>query len=219
MDDTITGGDRWNTIHGGGGDDTIVAGRGFDSIEPGGGNDDADAGPGRDTVSYDHFSAPVVVDLRTGQATGAGDEDTLVSITNILGTRRFSDRLIGDEQDNRLHGGRSAFSNRADVLIGGGGDDVLQAGELRSNTRSLSNDDRLFGGAGNDQLKGRCGSDLLVGGPGRDSLKAEGGDDRIRARDGTRDTVRGGPHFDSASVDSQLDDVSGIELFFGQIST
>jgi Ca2+-binding RTX toxin-like protein len=43
------------------------------------------------------------------------------------------------------------------------------------------NSDRLFGGSGNDLLRGRYGPDLLMGGPGRDTLR---GDDNTDACDG-----------------------------------
>jgi Ca2+-binding RTX toxin-like protein len=206
-DDTITGGDRWNPIQGGGGNDTIVAGPGFDLIEPGGGVDNVDGGPGSDTVSYRRFSAPVVVDLRTGEATAGGDVDALVSITNAIGTRRHSDRLIGDSENNRLNG---AGGDR-DELLGGAGDDVLRGGERFPSRPPAGDDDRLFGGAGNDWLRAGSGGDVLVGGPGRDTIQGQEGDDWIRAADGMKDIVHGGPDADRAMVDGQLDIVSGVE--------
>jgi Ca2+-binding RTX toxin-like protein len=180
-------------------------------IEPGRGDDNVDGGPGRNTISYDRLSAAVVVDLRTGLATGRGDEDTFVSITNALGTRFHSDLLIGDEQDNRLNGG----GGPRDELIGGEGDDLLRAGDQVFRVLSPRNDDRLFGGAGDDQLDGNGGGDLLVGGPGRDRLRGQAGNDLLKARDGERDIVQGGRHRDRARVDNPSGDaVSGVEILF-----
>lgn len=206
-DDTIISGDEGIDIRAGSGDDTIAAGGGNDLITPGPGDDNVDGGPGRNTVFFRTVGAPVVVDLRTGRATGHGDEDTLVSITNVFGTI-FADRLIGNGQNNFFFG-----NGGRDEIRGLGGEDVLDGGECCPGGITPLNDDRIFGGAGNDRLEGGSGGDLLVGGAGSDRLRGEGGDDRIRARDGTEDIVRGGEDQDRASIDGQLDNVEGIEIF------
>ena len=82
-----------------------------------------------------------------------------------------------------------------DVICGLGGNDLLDGG--------LGND-VLIGGAGNDSLEGGAGSDVLLGGPGNDLL---------RAWDGTRDHVDGGPGRDRAWVDPHLDHVSHVERY------
>ncbi|MDY0328392.1 MAG: hypothetical protein RBR07_09105, partial [Arcobacteraceae bacterium] len=78
--DTITGNSLDNTIEGGIGDDTLSGGSGDDYI---------DGGAGSNTVSYSYVSSlnGVVVDLKdeTG-IVATGDEDTLVSIANVIGT-------------------------------------------------------------------------------------------------------------------------------------
>ncbi|TVQ20627.1 MAG: DUF4347 domain-containing protein [Leptolyngbya sp. DLM2.Bin15] len=66
------------------------------------------------------------------------------------------DRLVGDNQDNVLRGGRGS-----DILIGRGGNDRLFGGAC---------DDLLIGGPGDDVLNGGRGNDVLIGGPGNDIL-------------------------------------------------
>ncbi|MEO1993840.1 MAG: hypothetical protein ABGZ17_01025, partial [Planctomycetaceae bacterium] len=55
-----------------------------------------------------------------------------------------------------------------DIMIGGGGDDILLA--------SYGND-ILFGGGGDDLLRGEAGDDVLDGGLGDDNLTGDDGDD------------------------------------------
>jgi Ca2+-binding RTX toxin-like protein len=209
--DTMTGSDRPDELFGSSGDDTIDGGGGPDQIFPGFGNDTVDGGEGPDIVVFDSAGFPtpsgrvgVIVNLRTGVATTGSQQDTLVGVERVRGTTR-DDRLIGNAEDNTLFGERGA-----DVLIGGGGNDLLE-GSISNFLQP--NRDRLYGGRGRDRLDGDAGGDLLVGGAGRDNLDGEEGADTIRARDGTRDIVRGGPQLDRARVDGR-DDVEGIEIFF-----
>jgi Tol biopolymer transport system component len=73
--------------------------------------------------------------------------------------------------------------------------------------------DVACGLAGNDQSLGLKGNDVLEGGPGEDFLDGGTGNDVILARDGRRDTIRGGPGIDRARVDRGVDRVSGVEKF------
>jgi Ca2+-binding RTX toxin-like protein len=74
---------------------------------------------------------------------------------------------------------------RADVLIGGLGNDTLN------------------GGRGNDTIKGGAGNDHLIGGAGVDRLFGGRGNDRVDARDGTRDVVDCGPGTDLVRADKK----------------
>ena len=196
--DTITGGRSGQFIYGGAGDDVIDGRGGRDYTGPGSGDDTVDAGAGRDTLTFlERGSHGVVVNLRTGVATGQGS-DTLLRAENVLGTRS-DDRLIGDSQANNL----LAYQGY-DILIGGGGDDVID--------ESYAGEDRILGGRGNDKLNGGSRDDVLVGGPGRDSLRGGGGDDRLRTKDGFADTLSGGDGDDWARVDRR-DDVHRVERF------
>jgi Ca2+-binding RTX toxin-like protein len=83
-------------------------------------------------------------------------------------------------------------SNANDVLLGRGGNDTLR------------------GRGGNDVIRGGIGNDSLYGGPGRDRILGEPGNDKLYSRDGSRDTLNGGPGFDEAWVDG-LDVVKNVE--------
>jgi Ca2+-binding RTX toxin-like protein len=198
--DTITGRNRVDRISGGSGNDTIAAGGGSDLITPGPGIDMVDAGGGSgDGVDYSQMRRPgVIVNLRTGEATGQG-RDTLIGVEGASGT--FSDDLlIGDAHANAFTG-----LVGSDTLIGGGGNDQLKGGAGRG-------ENRLLGGAGDDRLAGGDHDDVLVGGSGRDRLRGREGNDRLRSRDGVRDLVRGGAGDDWARVDRR-DKVHAIERF------
>lgn len=107
-------------------------------------------------------------------ADAADGFDSLVLGASIPGL------LNGGPDSDRITGGPLA-----DRLIGGGGQDLLIGGD---------GDDRLFGGGREDQL---------VGAAGRDRFFGEQGADRLRAKDGQRDVVSGGPARDRATVDGK----------------
>lgn len=113
--------------------------------------------------------------------------------------------ITGTAANDTLTGTR-----RNDVICGLGGNDRIHGG---------GGSDRLYGGPGNDRLNGGAGSDRLYGEAGRDTLRAgTGGDllsggtdhDVLLARNRERDTLRGGPGDDRATVDRTLDTISSI---------
>jgi Ca2+-binding RTX toxin-like protein len=71
-------------------------------------------------------------------------------------------------------------------LDGGAGHDKLYGG---------AGDDQLLGGSGNDRLYGGTGDDLLLGGTGNDRLSGNEGQDRLDGGSGN-DLVDGGPDAD-----------------------
>ena len=70
--------------------------------------------------------------------------------------------------------------------------------------------DVIVGTSGPDIIRGGSGSDRLTGAGGADRLLGGAGSDDLRADDGRRDTVRGGPGRDRAVVDRR-DLVVGVE--------
>jgi large repetitive protein len=160
-DDILIGGNGNLHLHGGDGNDVLQAGtgnnelfgdNGNDLIYSGPGNDTIDGGAGNNTVSYEHATAGVHVDLSiiTAQNTLGAGTDTLTNIDNVIGSH-FNDTIIGGSDNNILSGG---LGN--DILNGGGGDDILIGGP-GNNT--------LTGGAGNDTFKweqGNTGHDLVT---------------------------------------------------------
>jgi hemolysin type calcium-binding protein len=88
-----------------------------------------------------------------------------------------------------------------DVLVGTPGDDVIYG---------FGGNDVIYGRGGNDVVVGGAGRDRLTGGRGRDDLYGKSGNDTLWARDGARDTVRGGRGRDAGRADRR-DRVRSLE--------
>jgi hypothetical protein len=89
-----------------------------------------------------------------------------------------------------------------DTLTGSGRDDVIIGKAGNDRLGGLGGDDTLVGGAGRDRLAGGSGHDTLVAGPGRDRLMGGRGRNTINSQDGTRDTARCGPGWDTVVADA-----------------
>ena len=147
--DFIFSGDGHDRIFGHAGNDDLQGGNGDDTLDGGAGSDLMNGGLGSDTVEYLNASGRVLVDLFADASVapyarfydnGAPEGDTYVGIENCTGGR-FSDRLLGDNDDSLLHG-----NNGWDRLYGRQGEDTL------------------IGGLGGDMLYGNNGSDVMTGG-------------------------------------------------------
>ncbi|MCH7659018.1 MAG: hypothetical protein IH933_00005, partial [Euryarchaeota archaeon] len=73
-----------------------------------------------------------------------------------------------------------------DIIVTGGGDDVVDGGD---------GDDTINSGAGDDIVKGGAGNDILNGGEGLDVIDGDAGNDILQGGPGP-DLVRGGPDND-----------------------
>ncbi|MEP1143692.1 MAG: Ig-like domain-containing protein [Henriciella sp.] len=156
---------------------------GGDIFEGNGGNDNfqvsyapfsVDGGDGTDILRfqdlvYDSASGSFVarpggvhIDLVIGQVVNDGfDEQTqLTGIENIQGTR-YSDRLIGNDENNDIYA-----SGDDDFVDAKGGDDYVVTG-LGNNT--------VFGGDGNDRILIGPGDNIVFGDDGDDFLSSESG--------------------------------------------
>lgn len=92
-----------------------------DTLEGNGGNNVLAGGLGMDTLSYEHASAGVTVNLastRVQNTIGAGS-DTISGFENLTGSA-FADRLVGSTLANILNGGAGD-----DILAGGAGADTF----------------------------------------------------------------------------------------------
>lgn len=161
--ENLTGSPGDDTIIGGTGDNALRGGAGNDVIEGGDGNDQLFGGDGVDTVQFRDASSGVAVDLRTGTATGAGN-DVLAEFENVIGSDR-GDTIFGDGGDNLLRG-----LYGADVLHGRSGNDVVRGGKGRDQLFGGRGDDLLQAGHNRDQLNGGQGNDVCRGAPGPDSF-------------------------------------------------
>ena len=163
---------------------------GNDTITPGTGNDTVNGGNGIDRVSYAERSAAVQVNLASNLATLGVELDALNSIEGAIGGSG-NDSLTGDINYNIFFGGPGN-----DTLNGAAGNDVadyrggaainvnLQTGVATqgADTDTLIGIEAIFGGTGNDVIRGFDGieakyGDTIRGGPGNDSIDGGTGND------------------------------------------
>jgi Ca2+-binding RTX toxin-like protein len=84
--------------------------------------------------------------------------------------RGGSDTIVGNDQNNAIHGGAGA-----DLIRGGEGWDYLVAGGLDGIDEPDTSGNILYGGGDSDELYGAFGMDILVGGEGNDVITDAGG--------------------------------------------
>lgn len=96
------------------------------------------------------------------------------------------------------------------ILLGGPGNDTLQAtaqndivnGEAGNDTITAgAGNDTVAGGDGDDSIDGGAGDDVLHGGAGADTIKAGDGNDDLRTRDGVADNIDCGAGTDVVTAD------------------
>lgn len=191
-----------------GSSDLLDGGAGNDRLQP----DDDDAGsgdvvvggPGLDSLWLDYATGgngPITASFDGVANDGfAGETDNYgADLENLEGVSTApSIHFSGTDAPNKV----TMRSESADVLIGLGGDDVIDA---------ANGNDVIDGGDGNDTIYGGGNDDQIKGGPGLDSLSGEGsgsgfyisvaGNDTIDARDGVREQLNCGPGADTAIVD------------------
>ena len=99
---------------------------------------------------------------------------------------------IGDDTLNAKGGDDGVLGGLGDdLVIGGGGNDRLSGGAGHDVLEGGLGNDWLAGGVGDDTLRGGQGEDLLWAGSGSDSLNGGDGDDRLAGGQGS-DTLKGG---------------------------
>ncbi|MCH8997375.1 MAG: FecR domain-containing protein, partial [Proteobacteria bacterium] len=170
----ITTGAGNDTIDGRGGDDVIFAGGGNDTIlyALGDGSDTIDGGTGSDTLSAtgsavsDTFSIIGSSGDSNLAFTAGGVTSLVTNVENIVVD-------TGDGDDTVVISGdlsASGVSQNTVTIIGGAGNDLLDAGGVTSGTQvvlsGLGGDDTLIGGAGDDTLDGGADNDTLISGGG-----------------------------------------------------
>jgi uncharacterized protein (TIGR03382 family) len=164
-DDTIDGTAGNDVLDGGNGHDTIHGGDGNDTIRGGNDDDTLSGGNGNDT-----FPALAGFDGRDQLAGDAGTDTasyTLRTTGVAIGGPNSEDAIGADLE--RIRGGAGAdvldFSAATTprTLFGGGGNDGIRGG---------TGADRIFGDAGSDTLRGGAGKDVIDGGDGNDVLDA-----------------------------------------------
>ena len=153
---TLTNVDR---IEGGAGHDRITGSSGDDNIVGGTGNDYLRGGAGNDTF--------VVEGNNQGSDRYNGGSGT--------------DKIQGTDGDQTLVVQHLTQGDSIEEIDLGTGTNVL-SGTDRNNTidltnTTLTNVDRIEGGAGHDRITGSSDDDIIVGGTGNDYLRGGAGDD------------------------------------------
>lgn len=132
-----------------------------------------------------------------------GGEDLLCTIRNRLpapsecDVMTFDNVILGtpnSDKADRLNG-----TNQRDMIIGYGGDDIIDAG---------SGDDCVAGNAGNDQVGLGAGNDVGDGGTGNDNVGAGPGNDIVHGGDGI-DEIAGGAGDDLVYGEGGNDTLTG----------
>jgi Ca2+-binding RTX toxin-like protein len=188
-DDYLIGTGGPNLLDGGPGDDLIDGGPGADTLA---------GGEGDDILDYGIRTEPLTVYLDGSKPSGGasdGTGDVIRAVENVW-SGGGNDTLVGDGQDNLLNGGYGA-----DLLVGGGGDDLDDYSERTEAVAVTLEDAPTSGSAGDGQLGARDTLreiENLYGGDGNDVLTGNGepnfidggdGDDAIDVYDGVLDEV------------------------------
>jgi Ca2+-binding RTX toxin-like protein len=168
-------------VDGEGGADVITGTPGDDVLTGNRGNDRLVGRGGSDTASYSDTSLAVNVNLRTGTATGLG-QDTLVGISQarggfgndvLTGGGPGACSLDGRDGNDRLTAGPNPC-----ILIGGAGNDTLTGSTgpdriLPDGSTPQPGNDRVDAGADNDYVQCDRGDDVLDAGPGKDEVDCQ----------------------------------------------
>lgn len=159
-----------DTINGGAGNDVFLAGNGTTFGGTGDGGDTFNGGGGIDRADYSNRQAEVDVSLDGVANDGEdGELDNIeADVENVTGGSG-GDTLIGNEADNRLHGGDG---NGADTITGGDGDDRIFGGY--GFTDEDDGIDLLDGQNGDDEIYSRDdAAETVECGAGTDSTDAD----------------------------------------------
>lgn len=210
FNDIIAGNAENNYLYGWFGDDIINAGAGNDTLVGWKGADLLNGDIGNDTADYSGSSGAVTVSLRDNltENDGFGNQDTLKSIENVIGSRN-NDVIKGSPENNVLKGGSGddiLRGNRGnDVLYGGPGDDFLHGGNntdtanysdaeeaiiLNLAEETAYNDgfgymdtlqkiENIVGSRFDDEIRGSDDNNHLNGGLGDDDLRGSYGNDYL----------------------------------------
>jgi Ca2+-binding RTX toxin-like protein len=131
---------------------------------------------GTDTINAAAVTAPVSIDLATGQGAIGGDRLRLRGEFEDVATGDGWDWIGGSREANVLDGGRGG-----DRIGGHRGADVIRGGP---------GPDRLFGGGGRDEVRGGGGADVIADGRGSDRLVGGAGPDVfVMRQDGADDGI------------------------------
>jgi Ca2+-binding RTX toxin-like protein len=154
----------------------VRMGGGFDQVRLSGsaGTGTIDGGPGLNAVAAYDFDK-VRLDLGAKRLKVDGGDYTVTRFVNGLASARVV-RIIGNAAGNKLRG-----SGCRVTLVGGRGNDVLQARSRDDFESCRPKGARIHGLKGRDRMDGSTLDDVLLGGAGRDTAEGNRGNDRCVA--------------------------------------
>lgn len=158
----------------------------------------------------------VISTNNAGMDTLPGDlidiDATVLLPTTILGTKRDDFIVCGNGPTKVIiPTNDQTRGDGADFIVGGAGNDEINAGDGRPQRGMVpAEDDTVFGGAGNDLLRGQASpnpddlGDILIGGAGNDTLIGGVG----------RDLMDGGAGIDLLTYEDKAASTAGVDVFF-----
>lgn len=167
-------------------DDTMFGGAGHDEMYGGLGNDYLDGGLGDDLVVGDEGSDTLFGGAGNDELDGGNGADLLdggLGNDKLFGSAG-NDQLWGGDGDDILLGFTPTNSSKQTLAGGETDDDMMWGGAGNDLMLGGLGGDRLWGGIGNDELDGGDGNDALYGEAGNDRLFGGAGDDVIYGGDG-----------------------------------
>jgi len=208
-------GDAGNDVlSGGAGNDSLHGGEGDDWLTPGNDPDSIDGGPGTDMLSLVDLAQRAVVDMGAGTAVSGTDTDRFTGIENLTGTI-FADHITGNAGANRLRGLGDydwfVGSGGGDTFEGGTGRDMVSyatatAGVTVDLVANRGTRGQALGDSytGIERITGSSFADTLYGGIGEEDLRGLGGDDLMFGSAGGRERFDGGAGRDTVSYDKSF---------------
>jgi len=170
-----------NILAGIAGNEVIYALDGNDTISGSTGVDILDGGVGTDTVSYAASTTAVNVNLgiTTAQSGGHAQDDTLISIENIIGSP-LNDTFTGSSVANNINGGAGidtvSYANSTAAVNVNLAVTTAQSGGFAAGD-ILTNIENLTGSTYNDTLLGNTLANIITGGTGKDTMTGGAGAD------------------------------------------
>lgn len=196
-----------DTIYTGSGEDVVNAGGGHDLVDSGADDDAVEGYSGNDTLYLGSGN-----DLAYGDGVSRGqrsDDVSLFGVTTVrwslaggLHGNDFIDAGVGNDI---IYGG-----GRADMLLGGEGDDAIY-GDDNGLAGEFHGDDYIEGGTGADRIDAGGGHDGVFGGDGNDQIHGDTSDEPLDAQWHGNDVISAGAGNDTVLADGGDDEVHGGE--------
>ncbi|MCX6399965.1 MAG: calcium-binding protein [Propionibacteriales bacterium] len=200
--DVLTGGLGSDEIYGGPGDDYVVAALATVG-EPGSATDVF--GSARDVIVLPGAgSSPKKLVGGTGSDRIYGSDGP----SNIFGDTTVDSCAVQSDPVSKQPGETEVLADANDLILGGNGVDVVNAGGGGDWVYASGAADRVCGNAGDDHLYGGDDGDLVFGGTGADQGYGEAGGDQVYGNNGA-DALYGGAGTDRAQGNNGDDWIDG----------